>query len=108
MIDAVDECSSNERVQLLDALNTIKSKSRDVVKIFISSRHETDIAIRLQGAQTIEVTQARIKDDLQRFLQNECRSFIENWALYHQGKPEDFQEVEKNIFDTLYAGSQGM
>lgn len=43
VIDALDECDSLRRYELLEALDRIMSESDEVVKVFISSRSDIDV-----------------------------------------------------------------
>lgn len=43
ILDALDECDEGTRPELLEAFDSIISKSANVVKIFVSSRDDIDI-----------------------------------------------------------------
>ena len=43
ILDALDECEEDTRYELLEAFDEIISKSREVVKILVSSRDDVDI-----------------------------------------------------------------
>ena len=43
ILDALDECDESTRPELLEAFDSIISKSANVVKIFVSSRDDIDI-----------------------------------------------------------------
>ena len=43
ILDALDECEEDTRYELLEARDEIISKSREVVKILVSSRDDIDI-----------------------------------------------------------------
>jgi hypothetical protein len=42
-IDALDECEERQRHELLRALDRIVNESREIVKVFVSSREDVDI-----------------------------------------------------------------
>lgn len=48
VIDALDECNSNERQYLLDSIEQILQDSFSLVKIFVSSRDDQDIVCTLR------------------------------------------------------------
>jgi hypothetical protein len=43
IIDAFDECDEESRYKLLDALDLIMASSKEVVRVFVSSRDDIDI-----------------------------------------------------------------
>jgi len=47
IIDALDECDSDSRADLLETLETILQESSSMVKIFVSSRDDQDIVCHL-------------------------------------------------------------
>ena len=54
-IDALDECRSDQRYELLQALDLLIEKSNHLVKVFVSSREDVDIVLRLQKCPNIHI-----------------------------------------------------
>jgi hypothetical protein len=52
VIDALDECDPGKRADLFDLLNDIRDQSLNLVKIFVSSRDDSDIVRDFQEHQT--------------------------------------------------------
>lgn len=58
IIDALDECNPATRYDLLDALDHIQNESTNLVKVFVSSRDERDLASRLKHFSNIDTAAA--------------------------------------------------
>lgn len=108
VIDGVDECSSQQREILLGALGAIRQRCRDVVKIFISSRYEEDIAIYFGKGEILEITPRANDEDIKRFVKIQVESFMRKWSTMHNESPETLQKLEKEIEKALVTGAQGM
>ena len=67
-IDALDECCSGKRHELLGALDSLLERSAHLVKVFISSRDDVDIVLRLQKHPNIYINIYDNKDDINRFI----------------------------------------
>ena len=68
LIDALDECRSDQRHELLEALDLLVQKSANLVKIFISSRDDIDLVLRLQESPNIHISVSDNTDDIQQFV----------------------------------------
>ena len=108
IIDALDECSSQQRRIVLDALKEIRQRCRDVVKTFISSRHEEDIAAYLENGEVLEVTSSANDEDLKRFVKVGVESFGKKWSTMHDEPTTVLQQLEKDISKALVIGAKGM
>ena len=73
LIDALDECRSDQRHQLLGALDTLLEKSAHLVKVFVSSRDDIDIVLRLKTHPNIYINIDDNKDDIHRYIQFEIQ-----------------------------------
>lgn len=71
LIDALDECRSDQRHELLQALDVLLEKSAHLVKVFVSSRDDVDIVLKLQKHQNIYISIDDNKHDINRFIQAE-------------------------------------
>ncbi|KAJ9306207.1 hypothetical protein DTO217A2_4323 [Paecilomyces variotii] len=108
IIDALDECGSHQRRIVLDALEDIRQRCRDVVKIFVSSRHEEDIAVYLCNGEVLEVTSQVNEKDLKRFVKTHVENFVTRWSTMHDETTATLQQLEKDITNVLVTGAQGM
>ncbi|BCS16312.1 hypothetical protein ALUC_80519A [Aspergillus luchuensis] len=108
VIDALDECSSQQRGILIEALKEIRRQCRDIVKIFVSSRHETDIAAHFEGGEIFEITPTVTEEDISQFIRVEVHSYMHRWSRMHEEPIPLLQRLEEEIIDKLVAGAQGM
>ncbi|GKZ93566.1 hypothetical protein AnigIFM59636_006640 [Aspergillus niger] len=108
VIDALDECNSQQRGIIIHALQEIRRQCRDVVKIFVSSRHEADIAAHFNEGEVSEVTASANEKDLNRFIGTQVESFVQRWSTIHEEPIPLLQQLEKEIREALVAGAHGM
>lgn len=73
LIDALDECRSDQRHKLLGALDVLLEKSSHLVKVFVSSRDDIDIVLRLQKHPNIYINIHDNKHDIDRFIRAEVQ-----------------------------------
>ncbi|KAI0481836.1 hypothetical protein F4859DRAFT_476136 [Xylaria cf. heliscus] len=103
ILDALDECHSEERTNLLDFFDSIPSKSSKPVRIFISSRPEGDIQQRLSHLSTIEIQATDNGNDIAKFV----RQNIERNGRWNDVLRKD-QPLKDEIIRTLLTQSNGM
>ncbi|KAJ9255993.1 hypothetical protein DTO195F2_6041 [Paecilomyces variotii] len=108
IIDALDECGSQQRGVILSALEEIRQRCRDVVKIFVSSRHEEDLAAYFSKGEVLEVTSQVNEKDLKRFVKKQVENFVRRWSTMHDETTVALQQLEKDITNVLVTGAQGM
>jgi uncharacterized protein YqfB (UPF0267 family) len=108
VIDALDECSSQQRRILLEALEQVRQRCRDIVKIFVSSRHEEDISVSFKKGEVLEVTSQANHEDLKRFVEVEVERFVKRWSTMHDESTAVLQKLEEEIKEALMTGAQGM
>lgn len=71
IIDALDESNPVERSRLLEVLTTIMHSSNSVVKIFISSRDDIDIKLKLEKVPNLYIEAQDSKEDIKKFIYRE-------------------------------------
>lgn len=108
VIDALDECDPHQRHSLLSALEEIRSRSRDVVKTFVSSRLEDDIGAILWKGRSVQVTSKENANDLERFVLERARQFIKRWSSMHSRTQDILTSLEREIIETLLEGAHGI
>ena len=69
LIDALDECRPDKRHELLSALDLILERSAQLVKVFVSSRDDVDIILKLQKHPNIYIGISDNKEDIHRYIQ---------------------------------------
>ncbi|KAJ8124960.1 hypothetical protein O1611_g8681 [Lasiodiplodia mahajangana] len=99
VLDALDECEPDSRRQIVETIDLLL-KSRNTLKIFMSSRPDRDIRNRFIHKPNIEIQAAHTQQDIRRFV-NEEISKHENWT--HMAS-----NLKDNIISTLFTKSQGM
>ena len=78
VLDAVDEIDPNLRHVLLSALTEIVQKSLNVVKVFITSRDDSQMHSMLPDAVAVRIEKAQNCNDVEKFLYREVSSAIHN------------------------------
>lgn len=68
VIDALDEVQFDDRQVLLDVFNRLMAGTANLLKIFISSRDNYDIAQRLEGSSHINIQAADNQQDIENFM----------------------------------------
>ncbi|KIW11611.1 hypothetical protein PV08_10913 [Exophiala spinifera] len=105
IIDALDECDEFLRHELLEALDEIVSKSSQVVKVFVSSRDDVDIELRLRQSKNISISADKNGQDIERFIESEIDKLIARKLLL-DGKVSP--RLRGKMTKVLNKGAQGM
>ncbi|PTB74737.1 hypothetical protein M440DRAFT_1312929, partial [Trichoderma longibrachiatum ATCC 18648] len=101
VLDALDEVDQEERQDLLDALDRILKESNSLVRVFISSRSNYDIALQLSGAPNIYIEADDNAEDISTFIDTQLTS-----AKLLHGKLTP--SLREEITRTLQEGAKGM
>lgn len=101
VIDALDESDPMERWQLLEAFTKCMNDSS--VKIFISSRDDTDIKSKLENVPNLYIEAEDNMDDIRRFIHREVKSSVGRRRLWRL--PDN---VQTQIISTILQKSNGM
>ena len=107
VIDALDEIDRQleSRKSFLEALNTIAQASKNLVKIFVSSRDDDDIILELEAVPNLYIDVVDNAGDIERFIHREINSFIKRRILL-RGKVGD--QLKSRIISTLIEKADGM
>lgn len=104
IIDAFDESDPVERSRLLDVLTLIvRSLATTVVKIFISSRDDMDIKLKLEHLPNLYIAAWDNSTDILRFIYREMSASNKNKRLFKL--PE---ALKREIISTLATKADGM
>ncbi|GAB1320899.1 NACHT domain-containing protein [Madurella fahalii] len=101
VLDALDEVNQEDRQELLDILSGLLRDSPNLLKIFISSRDNYDIALHFEGSPNIYIDADDNAADISSFINNQLKSA----KLLHNRLPKD---LEAKIVDALLRGARGM
>lgn len=105
VVDALDECNPLKRKDFLNSLKTIVNSSTSLVKIFVSSRNDNDIMLRLDDVPNFWIEATDNEGDIERFVQEEITRCIEEKELLGGNITK---ELKNKIITSLTNGSQGM
>lgn len=105
VIDALDECNRQEREHLLDGLSKIVKDSSSSVKIFASSREETEIFYHLDGCPNIQIAAKQNQKDIESFVNKEVDDQIQKKRLLYGRVPDTLRQRIKHV---LCEQAQGM
>ena len=105
VIDALDECETNTRDELLSGLEIIIEKVASLIKIFVSSRNEPDITAYLQHLPHVYVDKRRNGLDINEYVRHEVeKASAGKKLLFGRASTKLKQEVTEKLMD----GAQGM
>lgn len=105
VIDALDESDSSKRWQLLEVLEIMINRSDSLVKIFVSSRNDINIKLRLEKAPNLYINASDNSEDIKRFVVREVTNSIKNRRLLYGVVPDPLKE---QIISTIVEGANGM
>lgn len=71
VLDALDECEANSRIQLVEMIEFLLSTSKKPLKVFISSRPDGDIRARFTSRPNIEIQATDNQGDIEKFVNKE-------------------------------------
>ncbi|OAL55020.1 hypothetical protein IQ07DRAFT_608823 [Pyrenochaeta sp. DS3sAY3a] len=77
VIDAMDECDPTKRPDLIQALEHILKESSRLVKIFVTSRDDGDIVMKLSNYPNLTISSQRNGADIARFVAVEVERLIQ-------------------------------
>jgi len=104
-IDALDEVDHKVRLQLLEALKYVVERSTTLVKIFATTRMDTDILMQFERCPRIELGSDDNVDDINRFVKEKVQGMIEQKQLLHGNVPNPLRD---EICQVLCQRSKGM
>lgn len=105
VIDALDEVDEYVRDDLFAVLTQIVEGSRNVVKVFLSSRTDADICLAFDGCTGVCVDERINRTDIDNFVVHEGDRAIRRRKLL-RGRVSESARLE--IISTLRSKSQGM
>lgn len=107
VVDALDECDPLKRKGFLDSVKIIVNSPSTgrIVKVFISSRNDNDIVLRLDEVPNLWIEAKDNQEDIRRFVQEEVTRCIEDQELLYGNVTN---ELKQKIITSLTNGSQGM
>ena len=104
-IDALDEVETKTRLHLLKALKNIIEKSKNLVKVFATTRMDPDILQQFEIFPRIELEPGDNMGDIIQFVKKKLQSNIDDGLLLGGGVSD---ELKAEICDALCRRSRGM
>ena len=105
IIDAMDECDPRTRHFLFEFLDTAVKVSSNVVKVFLTSRNESDIVCRLRTTPNIYIDMQKNEIDIRRFIDVGIKQAVMQKRLLNGQVSEALQS---KISSTLDSRARGM
>lgn len=106
VIDALDECDSEKRTDLLETLESILQESSSLVKIFVSSRDDQDIVLHLRDYPNLELSSEMNKNDISSFVIAETNNLIKRKKLLALSTNKEKLKIE--IIEQVTSQAGGM
>ncbi|KAF8428797.1 hypothetical protein EV426DRAFT_527835, partial [Tirmania nivea] len=103
-IDAMDEVDNDIRIHLLMCLNHVIQTSKNVVKIFVTTRMDVDILNQFENFPRIELQPDDNVSDINKFVLAKVQSSIKDRLLLHG---DVSNEVKKEIYNILCQRCKG-
>ena len=107
VIDALDECEEAERKELVTALKSHVALRHHVVKVFVTSRDEKDLARMLSGTCDFRINADDTALDIRPFVEIKVEECINNGEILG-GQGNVTPELRQDLIDTLVGKADGM
>ncbi|KAL8917787.1 MAG: hypothetical protein Q9172_005689 [Xanthocarpia lactea] len=105
VVDAVDEIPLDSRHALLLALGDIVRQSASVVKVFVTSRDDSNVRALLADAISVRIEDEHTQLDMERFVQREVASAIQNCRILNGDVSDTLRE---ELIQTMRSGAGEM
>ena len=107
VIDALDECEAAERKELVTALKRHTALKNYVLKVFVTSRDEKDLARMFSGTSDFRINADDTALDIRQFVQIKVEEYINDGEILG-GKGNVTPELRRDLIDTLVSKADGM
>jgi len=105
VLDALDECPPESQCFILEDFLSLREKSKQTVKILISSRHSLDIEDRLQNLPHVCIEARDNAEDIENYVKTEIALRVRDRRLL-RGKVS--QDLIEHIQEVLLRDANGM
>ena len=100
VLDALDECERTLRASLVKAIEYLMSQSKQPIRVFISSRPDSDIRALFAALPSIEMQATDNQDDIELFVHEQIAKHY-RWRTMRK-------YMKDRLIKTLLAQSHGM
>lgn len=101
VLDGLDECDTETRLCLIQALDRLIEKSSGLIKIFIASRNDKDLTNRYEGGHNLEIQASDNQQDIELFVESKMQQSA--WCRDYMPLA-----VRREVLRTFRKKSQGM
>ena len=108
LVDALDECASENRHKLIQCLKEVLRTTSTVVKIFIASRENPDIYRRLGQCPEVQLDSSQNQKDIELYVKCKVQEKFDNGMILHGEEAEVVERELTNIKTRLLEGAGGM
>ena len=105
LIDAVDEIFPDRRYQFLEVLQSLMKGDNIMVKIWISSREETDIGLAFPQMEEVVIYRQH-QGEIRTYVEREITKLVQKKTLLHGEAVDD--DFKRQIVDRISEKSEGM
>lgn len=106
IVDALDECDLDLRQSLLDTFADILKQSAGLIKIFVSSRDDQDIAYNLRGYPNLSISSDKNTADINAFVDKETKNLVQRLRLLRYSRAK--VDMQTLIIDNVCRDADGM
>ena len=108
VLDALDECPLDQRKDLCEFILSVArinnpTSSQGIVKLFVTSRRESDIEGAFQSIPTIEIEAAKVNSDIEVYVKAQIELRLQNRSLKINN-----MALKNTILDALTTKAGGM
>ena len=107
VVDALDECEEAERKELVMALKNHVALKQCVVKVFVTSRDEKDLARMFSGTSDFRINADDTALDIRPFVGMKVDECIDNGEILGSKRNVTI-ELRQDLVDTLVSKADGM
>jgi hypothetical protein len=100
VLDALDKCDRGSHNRLIETIKLLLSSSESSLRVFISSRPDTDIRDRFLSRPNIEIQATDNQEDIKKFVNEEI--------IKHRYWNKISAKLREDMVKTLLARSEGM
>ncbi|GKZ48065.1 hypothetical protein AbraIFM66951_011816 [Aspergillus brasiliensis] len=90
--DGIDEIEEYRRHEFFDAINRIRDESASVVKVFLSSRDDSNIFAALPDAMTVHVQEVDTRPDMELYVRHCVSTAVSTRNLLNGCVPDGLQQ----------------
>ncbi|KPM43212.1 hypothetical protein AK830_g3350 [Neonectria ditissima] len=110
VVDALDECDPQRRFELLRSIDDIVSQSKDIVKVFLSSREDVDIMLHIHSSEVIRsrIVPGKNQQDIDKFIEEQVEQLVKEVPLLRPKDRREGLKLKKKTIQTLKSGACGI